>query len=532
MSSAAGAQMTQTTRKEMRMIAMETKKNQSLRAGMPVLAISAALLAAVSPVAPRAAQAQTAAAVTIDCSKTLGTYNRVERYTNVLLSGTSVFSNEVADDDYLHSHSLDPSISRVFINPATIKSSGVNFYDAHLAEVSRYAGSILVAVSANNGSLTTTEYNTYLTQILNHYVATYPKIKYIEAVNEPDLAGLSASLYYNTYYKMFYAAVNTYNTAHSTANLMLGGPVTSNWNPGYIRDFINLYAADTSSSKRLNFLSFHDYVRDRLYDDTPSNPSTYDNDRVHDTNLLADYAHRRTDIDAWLAAAGLPTNLQAWVTENGIFPGPERTSGAYSSLPDASVLTMQAASAATMNYYYIINGVGTGGGNLLPFCWALRNYAGSTMNPEKSLIDPASTNTFTPFGNLMFALSLMPTTRISAYTSSGFDTLNGWGVQTLASSDITNNNYVSALIWNWQQKNPDSYTVTVTVKNLPSGFTGHSVTPHLYLIDTTHSNYVANPATAFLQDVTSTNLTVGANNTYTFTLEPNAVARLKLQPGP
>jgi hypothetical protein len=165
----------------------------------------------------------------------------------------------------------------------TIYNEGQNYKyssdvtaETSLAFYSTCADSLLIALTAythrqhsplpgnGKGAL----FQTFIKNQIVYYKTKFPKIKYIQAGNEPDYDGETAANYYETY-KDYYKAVNAAN-----AELGLGGTntirlsnaaftSTTNFFAGtmaYANQFLALYAADTDPAKRLDFFSINCYT--------------------------------------------------------------------------------------------------------------------------------------------------------------------------------------------------------------------------------------------------------------------------------
>ena len=109
------------------------------------------------------------------------------------------------------------------------------------------------------------------------YEVITPKIKYIEATNEPDYAneGVTPENYYQ-YYKIYYKAVNKVNAdLNPESPLLVGGPSISQFSLTWLKPFLDAYVEDPSPDKRIDFISFHGYYTKPesdyiLFKDNPS----------------------------------------------------------------------------------------------------------------------------------------------------------------------------------------------------------------------------------------------------------------------
>lgn len=92
--------------------------------------------------------------------------------------------------------------------------------------------------------------------MLADYKRHFPSIKYLEAENEPpDIAA------YYPKYKFMYQVVNAVNAMGLPgAKIEIGGPTTDIFSVNRIGQFLDLYAADTDTDKRLDFITYHQYL--------------------------------------------------------------------------------------------------------------------------------------------------------------------------------------------------------------------------------------------------------------------------------
>ena len=105
---------------------------------------------------------------------------------------------------------------------------------------------------------------------IRHYKLRYPMMRYVEVFNEPDKTwtpgpgetpALTVADYYD-WYKIAYSVVNEVNEElRPSLPILVGGPVTYHFNGGYMRGFLDKFAADPTPSKRLDFFSYHEYGR-------------------------------------------------------------------------------------------------------------------------------------------------------------------------------------------------------------------------------------------------------------------------------
>jgi hypothetical protein len=443
--------------------------------------------------------------LTVDCGTTYGGFPDMQSRINISFFPDSQAWLAAADGDFLIANQFATNAVRIFLNPGTVQKNGIGNYDNYVNEVKRVTSAILVTMGPSPDMPPAT-YRTLMRQILEHYKALAPNIVYIEAMNEYDLSGISDTEYYNTYYKMFYQEINSFNATlpAGVPKLKVGGPTT-----GFDRvgTFIRNYAADTDPNKKLDFICFHEYQVPRV-------DTVHQNDAYH----LPMLGTRRDEIESMLASNGLPTTIPCYVTEHGIFPGSTFSRAGF-TLDNVTNL-MQAASAATLNYYYVT----TGRGRMYPFVWNSR-----TSSQQKAMYANATNlsevGVLTPFGNTikMFSLLTQPRAKV---TATAVDPSNGFGVYALPTADT---DIVSVMVWNWQFTAGNSSNVTLSFNNLPAAFAGRYVKMTRVLIDSTHSNNLSPSGNADLQVVASSN--AFSTTGYQFSLEPNALTQIILTPG-
>ena len=160
------------------------------------------------------------------------------------------------------------------------------------------------------------EYTQILKDGLLHYKEKYPKLKYVEAMNEFDLLRqeITFTRPYYDFYKAFYEAVNYVNrTLQPEEPLLLGGPVASHFGVNYtsdawerertlLQEFIRDFAQDPNPEKRLDFLSYHQYLNRNGY-----RPSLVD----REIEMIREY----------FLAHGLDPDVPIHITELGVLPG-------------------------------------------------------------------------------------------------------------------------------------------------------------------------------------------------------------------
>lgn len=419
------------------------------------------------------------ASITVDCGISKGILFRSEGYNNVAGVNTGAATRD-ADYAFMVSQGLKAKVLRVWVSESLYNTStGVyNFsqYTDYLNDVSNYfADTILVcipgATMVESWKYTPDQCKPILKNIISYLKANYPKIKYIEGLNEPDLfnSTLMTSDKVYSYYKAFSDAVREVNaTLNPAVPLQVGGPAitsfkyASNW----IYKFLDGYENDTDPNKKLDFLSFHCYS----YKNEPK-----------------EIAAIASSLDGSLTNRGIPTTIPYFITETGLFPG-SATSGTEED--DA---LRQAAGMAAYTYWMLQNS------KMVQFQWVLRHGNGE-LRKDQMVTRPVSySNKLTPYGNMMKMMSMMKTDR--KYAETNVMNVDGIGVYGLASADASG---VSVLAANYQHTNTNDYYTTIDVKNLPSNFNGMNIRKKVYRIDQSTSNNFFNLTNANLQLVTDT----------------------------
>ncbi|MFD0899317.1 hypothetical protein [Actinomadura sediminis] len=360
-----------------------------------------------------------------------------------------------------------------------------------------------------------------LKMIIKGLKERHPKIEYIEAFNEPDMHFYGAQvrngrepvlrpeeLY--SYYVPVYEVVNEVNRElKPRVPLKVGGPALTSLNDTWMKAFLDGYANDRNPGKRLDFISYHGYgefdEKFQKYHFYKGNPS--------------EVRTQRARLDRMLADRGIKTNIPAFITESGIYPGP-----AFDDAEGTTDYVRQAAGMASLHYWYSKQP------ETYPFNWVVRHGSNAesrkdqlvTPRPQPGMPIPA--DTFTPYGNMMLMQSKMKATRVKA-ASDGLDA--GQGVYALASMDKTG---ASLMVWNYQHINRERFRARIAMSHLPARLRHGPVHQRMYRVDQTTSNYFADPAKAELQLVDERTVDLGEHHTESIDLEPNAIYLILLEP--
>lgn len=506
----------------------------------------AGALSTMLPIGGGMAQApiMSSARVAVDFASSRGALFRAERINNLYpadqyvdqLAGDVAFINAQG----LHGRIYRAWVSDILFNPKTGQSdpnligvfdpkTGKYDFDilaAYLDQASRVSDSILVVLNLQSmvrAGWTPEQTRPVIKTIILELKQRYPKIRYIEAMNEADhnLRKFIKPEDLYRFYVPFYQAVNEVNAElRPRTPLLLGGPnlgsCGSPWAPPgpnnqqWLEKFLDGYAADTDPAKRLDFLSYHAYgyfknqVKCSEYTPIRSDPSVL--------------ARQRPRTEAELRKRGLDVNIPSFITEMGPYPGPS-----YDNKEDPRPdYLRQAAGMASYTYWFMESSKD------VPFQWMLRH---DTNGRKDQIVSHAAgdqsvmTDTFTPYGNQLLMFSKLKNERVAAHSS----TLEaGKGVYAIATKDRTG---AAVMVWNYQHIGAQPYRVTIDMGRLPSILRGKRVCQRLFRIDDRLSNYWGNPATANLQQTSATVIQPRRQYSVTVDLTPNALQLVSVDAG-
>jgi hypothetical protein len=523
---------------------------------MAIVAAPVALLAAsiVSEVRPAGAAEPSPATVSVDFGGEQGPLLRTEQFNN--FHTTSVFPEQRgADVAYLNGLGMRSTINRVWLNspneaavppcaedidspPAPDKPCTLNPpFAAYLEDSDNVADAILGNLRLNGSPSFMTAGSPEAAQplierILLAIKLAHPKLTFVEAWNEPDEPNttIQPTQVYE-YYVPVYRAVNNINnalsqTAPNYVPMKVGGPALYFFNQPWLETFLDAYSADPDPAKRLDFISYHAYLKivngtNQFYKTDPSG-----------------VAGQRAQLDSMLSARGLDTNIPTFVTETGMYPGP------LCDRCDSTDFVRNAAGMASLQYWYSKERI------TYPFNWLTRQRAGGlkdefvtrnatgpylnfqTFQQIWPALNPIPANTFTPFGNMKRMKSMMKTTEVSASSNS---LANGLGVYATASKDHTG---ASLMVWNYQGCSgtilgncpTTAYSVEIEMTNLPANLRNRPVVQKMFRIDQNTSNYYSDPSAADLQEISSKIVTTGTSYSESVVLEANGIYLIVLEP--
>jgi hypothetical protein len=261
----------------------------------------------------------------------------------------------------------------------------------------------------------------------------YPKITYLEVENEPT----SLDRYYPAY-RLAYRVVNAVNALGLPGGrLQVGGPALDTFSEQRLNRFFSLYASDPDPHKRLDFVSYHQYLI--------STDGSW-HEKKDDPAMVASERHR---LDVMLADHGLPS-VPAIVSETGTFPADRA-----SSLSHSQNLHVQAAGVAAIHYYY------AGQRGIVPLNWTIDH----PENDLKDLFLDVKSGIPRPAYNAMLMESMLPQTRFAA--TSDRLSAEGLGVYALAGAS---DRQVAVMTWNYQWTHQRGYDSRIVLNHLPAPF--------------------------------------------------------------
>jgi hypothetical protein len=461
-------------------------------------------------VKPAGAGDNLSTAITVDCSQPQGDVMRLEQ-ANVH-STTSALPGEKART-WLQA--LNHKTIRTWLALRTINKEGYNYkYDGNataessLAYYSTCADSLLIALTAYTPSASFplpgngkgAAFQNFIKQVVVYYKTKYPKIKYIQAGNEPDYNGETAADYYEVY-KDYYKAINAANIElglTGAGKIMLSNAAFTSTTTfsellPYTNQFLTLYAADADPAKRLDFFSMNCYTEQ-------SNPKVFET--------------AKPQIIAAMASKEM-TARPVFVTEYGLAGG----NFIPASWNQAQIMTAWAPAQVAKAFYLYEGGVDR------VFNWCI-SHADILHKSELADLANAYPN---PYGYaLVFGKEVSARgTRVKA--TSGKLSAQGLGINALAA--MGNNKGIAILVWNYNYTTfVGDQDVNVRINNIPlSAFNG-KINAKVYLLDSKHNNIATNPAQTSLKSSVEEVYNYASTLDIPLKLEGNAVALILLNP--
>ena len=453
-----------------------------------------------------------ATVISADCSQTQGNVMRIEQ-ANVH-STTSAFPGEKSRT-WLQG--MGHTTIRTWLALSTIYNKGYAYkYDGgpdaetSLAFYSTCADSLLVALTAYEGSASApvpaagAPFQNFLTQTLLYYKTKFPKIKYIEAGNEPDYLGETVTDYYNIY-KYYYTAVNSVNaTLGLTGNnriMLSNAPFTSSTSVNgqitydFTAAFLALYAADTDPGKKLDFFSIHCY------------------NGINDPVTLKTC---KPQILSALTANHLPA-MPVFVTEYGMVGGSFIPSG----LTENDIMTAWPAAQLAKAFFLY------DGGCDRVFNWCINH--GSI--PHKSELADLTNAYPNPYGNaLLFAKEVSNRGTRVKVTSTKLSATTGLGINALAS--MGNSKGIAVLVWNYNYTSTVAdQNINVQLSNIPSSaFPDGKMQVKVYMLDSNNNNIYNNPSQNTLKTTSDNTYAYSSSLATSLKLQQNSVALIVVTP--
>ncbi|WP_141675519.1 hypothetical protein [Formosa haliotis] len=422
--------------------------------------------------------------IQVDFDTNLGEIMNLSAYNG---SSTTSAIPAVASETWLKQ--FDTKTTRVWVQLRFVYNNGnINYnykysgsnvpVEEALAFYSKTSDSLLVALSGHTSSSSYNmpegdDYVNLVKETVLHYKRKFPKIKYIQVSNEPDLNKETMVTYYPVY-KYYYKGLNSANAIlkkeaedagkNYSPILISNGAFTSNV-PNmldYAETFLDAYVADSDITKRLDFFSFNNYAEA----DRPKEVLT-----------------AKERIDNLMQSKGLP-KIPVFISEFGAVGGSSLPSG----LTLAETVTLWPASQLTKAYYFYEGGIDA------MFNWVISH---SSLVQKSQLLDLENA-TASPYGNMLVLSKMFADygTRIKAES----DLINdkGLGVHVLAAKKMDKG--MTVLVWNynWRYQKADQ-DVTVTIKNIPVSQFGENLNAKVYMIDSKNNNYYINKSQTSLE---------------------------------
>lgn len=386
---------------------------------------------------------------------------------------------------------LDPGA-----DPQTDEYDNYDVYNEYLSKLSSMTDQIMLSVTAvkgvEDGTISYAKWRGITREALEAHKRKYTKIRYIEALNEPDCGGgdvvLSPSRYF-VYYQSIAAIVREINAElNPPVKLEVGGPVLCGFNDTTIRTFLQNIK---NTGETFNFLSYHQY-------------------KWRDEPIQVQYEYPKAK--RLLQEQGLSSTLPVFVSEAGIFPGPTSTSNGI-----VADRLMQAAGLATLTRYYLNSG------NARVMQWVVHHNS----NSRKDQMSPMDGVPYPYYNAVRMLAWLYPTTRLTTTFSPIAGT--GQGVQGIGTKGPSG---VTLMFWNYQPQNLSAqYDVNVAINNLGSTvLNGRNIHVERYLIDQTHSNYDHAPNAANLDKIVDAVISPRSSYSSTTLLKSNGLSFIRLTP--
>ncbi|MCY4425606.1 MAG: glycosyl hydrolase [Halieaceae bacterium] len=478
---------------------------------------------------------QTKATVTVDFNESRGDFLHPERYNNFTRWNRWQPQRD-ADIRFFNEQGLHGEIYKVWVDAERIHDPETDTYDYaglddYLADASLVSDELLMVmdtrVSVRDMDRSPADIKPIIKRIMTDLKRRYPRIRYVEAFNEPDhnlAKNLTPAGLYD-YYKVYYEAVNEINRElQPLVPLEIGGPGYMQYNETWMYAFLDRYADDPSPDKKLDFLSWHAYGRFPEGTGDSSGPRAFHFYKGNPSEI----AGERELLNAALSRRGLDTEIPAFITETGIYPGPSYD---HKDDPRPDYL-IGAAGVPSLHYWYMEQP------DTYPFNWVVRHFSEERKDQLISRardgehiavkgtenVEDLPTNIFTPYGNALKMMVMLKRERVAAQS----DALDeGKGIYSIATRDEYG---VAVMVWNYQHIEQQTFAVTIDMGELPANLRGRPVRQQMFRIDDQVSNYWADPARANLQMISESVLEPSENHSVSIDLTPNALQSIVLEP--
>jgi len=373
-------------------------------------------------------------------------------------------------------------------------------------EMTKFPGVIMLNVHTprkSGDSMTISEWGDWVEQALYHLAERYPgKIRYIESANEAFAHHADDPIEVYKLYKEINDVVNAVNSrlelTGTEQELLIGGPAIATTTPvTRVRDFLELYIADTDPSKRLDFVTAHRYT------DGPN---------------VRGFATLVETIQGWLAQSGLAgtpvllteTSMWSWRHNSGL------------SLHEDMAIT----AVGTLSLHYWTKQAGG-----IPFYFGSRHRQNSRKDlfiDDENLGQSAD---LTAYGYSRLLIGKMAEKKLSVSGYTDNQDPDGRGMYMLASRN-SEGTRITILAWNYQydtRGQPAKYDVRLNLNELPEKLRNQNLKLHRWLIDAEQSNahFTGGKTELHLADDRIIN-TQESHLSLEFPLHPNAVTLLEI----
>ncbi|HLL88456.1 MAG TPA: hypothetical protein VK324_04065 [Tepidisphaeraceae bacterium] len=468
--------------------------------------------------------------VVVDCSRSLGAYPRPQRYQSIsrgMAEPASIAAARAELSPMIFARSFGCLRTEFFRHGAGWRPEPADPIDGQMRDLGGSFENVMFPLPSDvgfpemiAGTIDESDLEDRIVAALRHLRSIAANARWLEVFNESEVGhhSVSDATYYRCY-RIAYRAANRMNEeAPELPPVMVGGPCPCSFNRVRICAFLDNFAADEEPRKRLDFVSYHQYLFGREH-----------HPRMAEAELPA--------VRGWLRERGLDDRIPIHVTESGLFPTRNGTDD-Y-----AADLLTQAAGVLSLHYWYVEQGPG-----IYPYQWTWFH-----PNPRKNMFVPTRdrlatqrddssgpddairgfirphcddrADRWTPFGNANRLQARLGDVRLAADVSPNND--EGLGLYALATS--AEEHRIAVLLWNYQftrYHDPQPYDVEVTLNHLPEVWRGQTARITLTRIDARHGNYLV--GTENLLPVETRTLDLGTTVSLPVRLKQNGICLLEL----